>query len=155
MAGGRSTGPLDTCHGWEGGFFRDLFFSLGREDHTTRMPQGRPILKGRNVHSEEHERFLHALKTSDSYATYQHGEFYRHEPKVQPSRDALALRAVIARAYLLDLAVLAQADAVVCAVSSAACRVLGVMIGWDAVSQGNWRNVDGSFGWQGLAVGKP
>jgi hypothetical protein len=70
-----------------------------------------------------------------------------------PSAQALRLRAVLGRAYLLDLAVLARADAVVCGAGSAACRALGVMLGWDKVAGGAWRNVDGGVdGWHGLLV---
>jgi len=51
----------------------------------------------------------------------------------------------------LDLAILGQSDRVVCAVSSSACRILGVMMGWErAVEKGEWRNVDGSEGWRAL-----
>jgi hypothetical protein len=57
------------------------------------------------------------------------------------------MRELVGRAYLLDLAVLGESDGVVCAVSSASCRVLGVMMGWDAVSQGRWMNVDDNRSW--------
>jgi hypothetical protein len=41
----------------------------------------------------------------------------------------------------------------VCGAGSAACRALGVMMGWDKVAGGAWRNVDGGVdGWRGLVV---
>lgn len=65
------------------------------------------------------------------------------------------LREFVGRAYVLDLAVLAAAaDGFVCAVSSATCRVLGVVAGWEAVtaaggrgSESAWVNVDDGRGW--------
>jgi len=66
--------------------------------------------------------------------------------------EAMRLRGLVARAYLLDLAVLGASDAVVCTVGSSACRVLAVMMGWErAVEEGGWRNVDGEFGWRGVS----
>jgi hypothetical protein len=65
--------------------------------------------------------------------------------------SAMRLRELVARAYLLDLAVLGKADSVVCTVSSTACRLLAVMMGWEkAVEEGRWRNVDGEFEWRGI-----
>ncbi|GAB7355237.1 hypothetical protein MBLNU459_g5788t1 [Dothideomycetes sp. NU459] len=66
--------------------------------------------------------------------------------------QALHLRELVGRAYLLDLAVLSQADAVVCASSSAACRVMGVMMGWEKITSGHWSNVDAKreWTWDGL-----
>jgi hypothetical protein len=167
MTGARvARGPLDTMHGWEGGFFKDVFLALGQaEVRHTRMPPGRPVLKGRSTRSVEHERFVEAL-VRDHRHLQQHqqqtmmaspGKLRPHhhlvgQQRLAPGPETLALRAVIARAYLLDLAVLGQADAVVCAVSSAACRVLAVMMGWEAVTEGRWRNIDGNFGWQGVVV---
>ena len=63
----------------------------------------------------------------------------------------MALRELVARAYLLDLKVLGGSDRVVCAVSSVGCRLLAVMMGWErAVVRREWRNVDGGFGWVGF-----
>lgn len=64
-----------------------------------------------------------------------------------PSEISLRLRELVARAYLLDLKVLGGADGVVCGVSSAGCRLLGVMMGWDGVVSGRWKNIDGAGGW--------
>lgn len=70
-----------------------------------------------------------------------------------PPPHITQLRSLMARAYLLDLAVLAGAsDAVVCTVSSMGCRLLAVMQGWEsAIEKGRWVNVDGEFGWAGAA----
>lgn len=64
--------------------------------------------------------------------------------------QAMRLRELVGRAYLLDLAVLARTDAVVCGVSAAGCRLLAVMMGEKAVRDGGWRNVDGGLGWRGI-----
>ena len=57
------------------------------------------------------------------------------------------MRELVGRAYLLDLAVLGESDGVVCGISSATCRLLGVMLGWDAVKEGKWVNVDDGRAW--------
>ncbi|KAG9542623.1 hypothetical protein KCU79_g17956, partial [Aureobasidium melanogenum] len=62
-------------------------------------------------------------------------------------KAVLKLRELVGRAYLLDLAVLGHADATVCASSSAACRIIGVMMGADKVSKGQWKNVDDNRAW--------
>ena len=64
-----------------------------------------------------------------------------------PDEQGLQLRQFVGRAYLLDLAVLGASDGVVCAVSSATCRVAAVMMGWDAVKGGRWLNVDDNRSW--------
>ena len=96
---------LEENSGWEGGFYRALFYSLdggGGGD----------------------------------------GE----DGVVSP--QALRMRELVGRAYVLDLAVLGASDGVVCAVGSAACRVLGVTLGREAVREGRWVNVDdGRRGW--------
>jgi hypothetical protein len=65
--------------------------------------------------------------------------------------DSMRLRSLIGRAYVMDLAVLGRvSDVVVCTVSAAGCRALGVMMGWDkGIEQGGWVNVDGHYGWGG------
>lgn len=69
------------------------------------------------------------------------------------SEEVRRIRELVGRAYLLDLAVLGESDGVVCAVSSATCRLLAVMMGWDAVIEGRWMNVDDplkrSWSWTG------
>jgi hypothetical protein len=68
--------------------------------------------------------------------------------------SAMGLRELVGRAYLLDMAVLGKADTVVCTVSSTSCRLLGVMLGWDALvgkeEKRRWRSIDGSFEWKGI-----
>lgn len=113
-ASGKKNPWIDEITGWEGGFYRDVFFSLGQA--------------GSN----------NAGKVVD----------------VEVSKEAMGLRELVGRAYLLDLAVLGQADTVVCTVSSTSCRLLGVMLGWDALvgkeNERRWRSIDGSFGWKGI-----
>ncbi|KAF3769289.1 hypothetical protein M406DRAFT_287415 [Cryphonectria parasitica EP155] len=72
---------------------------------------------------------------------------------VTPSEDTTRLRSYMGRAYLMDLAVLAETKGggVVCAVSATGCRLLAVMMGEErAFEKGQWRNVDGNFGWSGF-----
>ncbi|KAG9235999.1 hypothetical protein BJ875DRAFT_249614 [Amylocarpus encephaloides] len=73
--------------------------------------------------------------------------------KLPPSQEALRLRELVGRAYLMDLAVLGQAsDKVVCTVSSMGCRLLAVMMGWDkAIEREGFVNIDGSFDWRGVS----
>lgn len=73
------------------------------------------------------------------------------EEQEKPGEVSLRLRELVARAYLLDLKVVGSADGVVCGVSSVGCRLLGVMVGWEGIVHGRWRNVDGPFGWQAFA----
>ncbi|KAF2752808.1 hypothetical protein EJ05DRAFT_490630 [Pseudovirgaria hyperparasitica] len=61
----------------------------------------------------------------------EHARSYSFESPV--GEEAMRLRELLARSYLLDLSVLGRADAVICAVGSAACRILGVMVGWEGV----------------------
>ena len=66
-----------------------------------------------------------------------------------PTEMAVRLREFLGRAYLLDLKLLSSADGVVCGVSSAGCRLLAVMMGWEkSMVEGKWRNVDGGFEWR-------
>ncbi|KAG7293156.1 hypothetical protein NEMBOFW57_003202 [Staphylotrichum longicolle] len=69
-----------------------------------------------------------------------------------PSAETLRLRSLVGRAYMMDLAVLADAsDVIVCTVSAVGCRLLAVMMGWEsAMDEGNWVNIDGGYGWMGL-----
>jgi hypothetical protein len=81
----------------------------------------------------------------------------KRAPKVgedeEPAEAVVNLRNYLARAYVMDLAVVARAsDFVVCGVGSMGCRILGVMLGWEEVvgEQGKWVNIDGGYGWMGL-----
>ena len=137
LAAGRS---LNGGVGWEGGFFKDLFWGLG-------LP----------LEAEERKRVGSPLP-SRKKALYQQkpvqgrdgGDKEVRDYRTHPTEEARQLREYIGRAYLLDLAVLGGSDAVVCAVSSVACRVLAVMMGWDrAMEEGKWVNVDVGQ-WRGL-----
>ncbi|KAL1882742.1 hypothetical protein VTK73DRAFT_1262 [Phialemonium thermophilum] len=71
-----------------------------------------------------------------------------------PSDDVLRLRSLVGRAYMMDLAVLADvSDAVICTVSATGCRLLAVMMGWErTMEKGDWVNVDGPFTWSGVSL---
>jgi hypothetical protein len=114
---------------WGGGFFKELFWALGKND-AERMPH---------------------VDGSPKPSRRDGGVATSWNAKAQPTAEAMRLREAVARAYLLDLAILGQADRVVCAVSSHTCRTLAVMMGWErVVERGEWRNVDGDWGWRGL-----
>lgn len=70
-----------------------------------------------------------------------------------PSAETIRLRSLIGRAYMMDLAVLADvSDVVICTVSATGCRLLAVMMGWEsAMEKGNWVNVDGRYAWTGIS----
>ncbi|KAI9863288.1 MAG: hypothetical protein M1824_000488 [Vezdaea acicularis] len=118
--------------GWEGGFFKDVFWHLG-------YPA---------VGSEAAEKSSGRTKEIDVEDDKGKGKGATAEKETPPL--AYALRELVARAYLLDLAVLGGADDVVCAVGARGCRVLGVMMGWEKVRIGRWRNVDREGLWRGL-----
>jgi hypothetical protein len=73
--------------------------------------------------------------------------------KLPPTAEALRLRELVGRAYLMDLAVLGGAsDAIVCGISAMGCKLLAVMMGWErAFDQKAWVNVDGEFDWKGVS----
>ncbi|KAI1341497.1 hypothetical protein F5Y15DRAFT_358116 [Xylariaceae sp. FL0016] len=73
---------------------------------------------------------------------------------LKPSAETMRLRGLIGRAYVTDLAVLAQgSDTVVCTMSAMGCRLLAVIMGWEkAMDEGNWVNIDGDFQWMGLST---
>ncbi|CCU81544.1 hypothetical protein BGHDH14_bgh02973 [Blumeria hordei DH14] len=68
------------------------------------------------------------------------------------SAESLKLRELVARTYLMDLAVLGKAsDQIICTVSCMSCRLLGIMMGWEkAVDKRGWENIDGESGWMGM-----
>ncbi|PTB67067.1 hypothetical protein BBK36DRAFT_1140824 [Trichoderma citrinoviride] len=111
----------DETLGWEGGFFASMFWNLGFD-------------RKHNGHAAGASA---ALSSSSGRMT---------EP---PSEQTLQLRSYMGRAYMLDLAVLAGAsDRIVCTVSSMGCKMLGVMMGWEAgIEGGGWNNVDGDYPW--------
>lgn len=114
--------------GWEGGFFAPMFWHLG------------------------------ALPLSPSAANAQQQQHALPPTNVPPTAETLGLRSLVGRSYLMDLASLAamtdddvRGGGVVCAVSAMGCRILAVMMGEErAFRRGQWRNVDGDFGWNGL-----
>jgi hypothetical protein len=75
------------------------------------------------------------------------------DTKLPPTEEALRLRELVGRAYLMDLAVLGRSsDRIVCTVSSMGCRILAIMMGWEAaVVKGGWVNIDGDFEWRGVS----
>lgn len=126
--------------GWERGFFKDAFWNLGvPEKALKRKHAGSPL----PTKDPKYEQQVIGADQKD-LQDYDPRRDYRKEP----TPEALQLRGFIGRAYLLDLAVLAQSDRLVCAVSSRGCRILGVMMGWDQIEAGHWKNVD-----QGETVG--
>jgi hypothetical protein len=153
----KKTSWLDTVSGWEGGFFKDVFFGLGRSHEGTRKPPQRSRLVGRSTEvSQNHAYFaapaaVEGIHPALAQFYAHHGQWHaaRHYSRIpeSPSPEAMRMREIVGRAYLLDLAVLGKTDSIVCAVSSASCRVLGIMLGWDKIIGGMWRNVDGEFDW--------
>lgn len=74
------------------------------------------------------------------------------DTNLPPTAEALRLRELVGRAYLMDLAVLGNSDQLVCTVSSMGCKLLAVMMGWEAaVVQESWVNIDGDFEWRGVS----
>jgi hypothetical protein len=139
---------IDEIHGWEGGFYRDQFFSLGRPDADRSMHLSKWAHKPGTPAAQD---------TSSSLEFGRVGSVMLEDENPDnidpPTEGGMAMRALVARAYIMDLAVLSQGDAVVCAVSASACRILAVMMGYEsAFVENKWRNIDGGFGWKGLVV---
>ncbi|KAK7510727.1 uncharacterized protein IWZ02DRAFT_427610 [Phyllosticta citriasiana] len=104
---------IDEISGWEGGFFRDVFWSLGLPSKPGAAEKGK----------------------TDS----------------QAAQQGMRMRELVGRAYLLDISVLAHSDALLCTLSSMACRLLAVMMGWEqAIVQGAWVNLDAGLGWRAM-----
>lgn len=128
----------DETFGWEGGFFAAMFWNLGVSSPIS-APASSPS--------------PNAASSSSSSSSGSSGDRKRDVP----SEDSIRLRSLVGRAYMMDLAVLADmtsepGSGVVCAVSSMGCRLLAVMMGYErAFARGEWRNVDGEFGWNGFA----
>lgn len=121
--------------GWEGGFFAAMFWNLGVTSPTPAASSPSPNAAG----------YSSSVNTN------------RNKKREPPSEDSIRLRSLVGRAYMMDLAVLADmttepGSGVVCAVSSMGCRLLAVMMGHErAFGRNEWRNVDGEFGWNGFA----
>ncbi|KAF3481736.1 uncharacterized protein GIQ15_04495 [Arthroderma uncinatum] len=128
--------PKDANIGWEGGFFSSIFWSLG---DTSLIPsaEGSPSASGGKS------------SVFPPHRVVRESEYNRL--RFDPSPQALQLRELVAKAYLVDISLLAEGDGVVCGVSSTTCRLLAVMLGWDkAISHGGWKNVDGNLDWTGI-----
>ncbi|ROW11481.1 hypothetical protein VMCG_01143 [Cytospora schulzeri] len=115
---------VDETFGWEGGFFAAMFWNLG----------------------------LPAQAAAANNAAGNSNNNNNNNP-APGGPETIRLRSLVGRAYLMDLAVLADVSSggVVCAVSAMGCRLLAVMMGQErAFGRGEWRNVDGQFGWTGV-----
>lgn len=124
--------------GWEGGFFKDLFWDLGLPLEAYEL---------RSLGSPTPTRHDKASKLNQQSKANANIRDYRS----QPTEEALTIREFIGRAYLLELAILGQSDRVVCAVSSYTCRLLAVMMGWErAFEKGHWKNIDGHHDWRAV-----
>ncbi|ODQ51792.1 hypothetical protein SAICODRAFT_31133 [Saitoella complicata NRRL Y-17804] len=69
------------------------------------------------------------------------------------SSSTPALRAQIAASFIVDIsiAMTKAGRGVVCAISSGACRILALSLGWEeGILGGRWGNVDGDFDWRGV-----
>lgn len=143
---------LATGLGWEGGFFRDVFWGLGLPEHVTALkgangPKPTMAKPPDEPSQEENNNRNVAAAQKPTIAEEERNRNYR----THPTKEALQLREFLGRAYLLDLAMVAQSDKVICGVSSYACRILAVMLGWErAFEHGDWTNVDGSFEWRAM-----
>lgn len=159
--------------GWEGGFFKDVFWGLGLPTSIPVVGGPKPSKKAKRdpTRPNSFPEFLpDSLKRSlqgigseknedDSIVAAVDSDRDPSDTRSNPPTNALRLRELVGRAYLLDLAVLGQTDAVVCSVSSAGCRILGIMMGWQGVSAGGvhgkienkkWWNIDGDWEWRGI-----
>ncbi|KIW80544.1 hypothetical protein Z517_07160 [Fonsecaea pedrosoi CBS 271.37] len=151
--------------GWEGGFFKDVFWGLGLpEDVKERKKWGSPMpMKAKHRFGEKdddgREKRVHHHDAKHSSGPRRDGAddvvnagtLGERDYRTHPTTEALQLRELLGRAYLLDLAVLAQSDKVVCGVSANACRILAVMLGWErSFERKDWHNVDGSYQWRVL-----
>ncbi|KAI3401926.1 hypothetical protein diail_6486 [Diaporthe ilicicola] len=114
---------VDETFGWEGGFFAAMFWNLGLSPAAAAGNNAAGMGSGGGVAS------------------------------APPSAETIRLRSLVGRAYMMDLAVLAElteGGGVVCAVGAMGCRLLAVMMGAErAFARGEWINVDGEFGWNG------
>ncbi|BFZ62796.1 hypothetical protein YB2330_003906 [Saitoella coloradoensis] len=69
------------------------------------------------------------------------------------SSSTPALRAQIAASFIVDIsiAMTKASRGVVCAISSGACRIIALGLGWEVGILGRrWWNVDGDFDWRGV-----
>lgn len=134
--------PLN--EGWERGFYASAFWNLGlpQQARNTNHNLASSPLPTKN---SAYEQRVLSKQISES-AEHDSDRDYR----TNPNEEAMKLRNQLGRSYLLDLAILAQTDRVVCTASSRGCRILGVMMGWDKVQKGWWKNIDQAYelGWK-------
>ncbi|KAK5076146.1 hypothetical protein LTR64_006377 [Lithohypha guttulata] len=134
--------PLN--EGWERGFYSSAFWGLGlpRQARTQQFNLAESPSPTKDTKYEQRVLGISAAN----------GEEYdpHRDYRSNPTAASLRLRNHIGRSYLLDLAVLAQSDRLVCTASSRGCRILGVMMGWEKVQKGWWRNIDraGEVSWR-------
>ncbi|KAK0624695.1 hypothetical protein B0T17DRAFT_616885 [Bombardia bombarda] len=103
---------VDETFGWEGGFFAAMFWNLG-----TRSANGANLAG--------------TIKGFEGAAV-----------RRATSPETIRLRSLMGRAYVMDLAVLADAsDVVVCTVSAVGCRLLAVMMGWESAGYNSDANM--------------
>lgn len=154
--------PVDDAIGWEGGFFKDMFWSLGTP-HIRHVITDKPSAdKWRELGQQSKQNQFNlppsppsSPSSSPSSPKNPMQELKDNIPRADsashrynPSANVLALRELIGRAYLLDIAILAQTDHVICGISSVTCRLLAVMMGWDhAIAGRSWHNIDGGWDW--------
>lgn len=139
-----SKGPRPQNVGWEGGFFKDIFWSLGAPSFDRGSGTGSPN-PSKMVKRQMPDQSAHSVNLAAAWKDAEK-DFHYH-----PTPEALRLRELVGRGYVLDLAVLAQTDRVVCGISSSACRILAVMMGWEeGIIEGGWNNIDGSWHWKGI-----
>ena len=160
-----NNGKADGGLGWEGGFFKDVFWNLGLDEDVkweTRK-KGSPLpMKtkerfgdGERVHHHDshksHRRNAKGAKGKSAAEIVADADAVERDYRTHPTKEALQLRELLGRAYLLDLAMLAKSDKVVCGVSANACRILAVMLGWErSFEKHDWNNVDGGYEWRVL-----
>ncbi|KAF2221789.1 hypothetical protein BDZ85DRAFT_133505 [Elsinoe ampelina] len=128
---------IDQVSGWEGGFFSSLFRGLGRPNRAAHL-----TFSSAKEHREQVEERIRKEKEREQGT----GQGLSDEEK-KGEENALAMRELVGRGYLLDLEVLGRSDRVVCAVSTTTCRALGVVMGWEKVKTGRFVNVDDGRGW--------
>ena len=134
---------VEEASGWERGFFARMFWNLGRPSQNNADPSSiKPTAEKKKDQQGKNKQEADEQTQGPSDPS-------EVAARIEPSAEAMRLRGLIGRAYALDLAVLGQAtDAVVCTVSAMACRLVAVIMGWDAAfDQGRWVNIDGDYSW--------
>lgn len=140
--------------GWEGGFFKDVFWALGLPAHVRNQKKvGSPaptMARPPDDGDDNDDNTKSKQTTGNQRSMGGKGEVLR-DYRTHPTEEAVKLRELLGRAYLLDLAMLARSDKIICGVSSNACRILAVMLGWErAFESKDWVNVDGNYDWRFL-----